>query len=171
MSVTNSHKLNSILSPEEEKLLSEADDNYLVESLKGSTNLGDQEVNAFLFGSFLVIGLESLMEGPTVENLAKGMIESFHRPDLFHLIFKRLDFTGKIEVFQKSFEYNAALLEKYKPLISLCRTVNQEIRNKMFHNKINEAQYKGGLLTELETRRKLTRDFVIILREMNKPIK
>lgn len=156
--------MTTTVTPEEIDKLSKSNDQDLIEIMRRSTLLSETEVHTLLFASLLITTLEQMMEYVTVKNLTDGMRSEFMRPDLFHFIFGKLSFTDKVSVFEESVRHHPTFKARYREIIAFCRTINSQVRNKVFHNRIAEADYKGNKLTALTTRQRLTADLVEILR-------
>lgn len=50
--------------------------------------------------------------------------------------------------------------EKDKDFITLCRSVNNGIRNNLFHFKLNELEYRGMDISKVENQNKILEELI-----------
>ena len=97
------------------------------------------------------------------------MIKEFLRPDIFDLIYNKLTLTNKLDIFEVAFSKDQSLKKKYAPFVSFVRKLNSEIRNNMFHCKLDQLSYNGEiLLRNIKSQRGLVKDMFSYLRDSKK---
>lgn len=132
-----------------------------IEGLRELAGLKDDDVYHSVFLCVtLQFTLENFFTKVPVEILSKGLIDNFQEKDIFTILYGRLNFSDKIEVFKKYIEKDDNLSTRYKDITSFSHRFKDEIRNNLFHGKHQNLKYKGEDLKKIEVQEKMRSDFL-----------
>ncbi|MBU1180292.1 hypothetical protein KJ885_05090 [Patescibacteria group bacterium] len=135
----------------------------LIENLKTMNevngNFTKREVDTFVFCFLLISYLEKAIQKTLYEALLDSQKEELKYSELIDLLLKEKTFTQKLDIFE--FLINgSSVWVKDKNFVSLCRRVNSGIRNKLFHFKLNELEYRGMDVSKVENQNKIIADLI-----------
>jgi hypothetical protein len=122
-------------------------------------NLSRSEVDTFIFCFLLILYLEKIIEKSLCEALLDALKSEAKDPELVNLLIKERYFGEKIEIFERTIE-GSTLWERSKDFISICKNVNYDIRNNLFHFKLNELKYRNSNVSNTEIQNKIITDLI-----------
>ena len=123
-----------------------------------------KESEVFTFCFFLIGFLEKTIEEVLRDTLLETQKLESKYPKLIDYLMKERTFRDKIKILRFIMKRGKKkTYESSKGFIAFCETVNQGIRNNLFHFKIDELEYKGMNVSETKTQVKIMRDFDLIL--------
>lgn len=136
----------------------------LVENLKAineiSGNFTKGEVDTFVFCFLLISYLEKVVQKTLQEAILDSQKDELKYPELIDILLKEKTFMQKLDVFEFLVKGSDAW-EEDKDFITLCRSVNNGIRNNLFHFKLNELEYRGMDISKVENQNKIIEELLL----------
>jgi len=123
-------------------------------------NIKREDLDTFIFCFLLIMYLEKTVQNTLYETLLNSQKEELKFPELISHLLKEETFTQKLNTF-KFIIKETPLWEKDKDFIDICRTVNEQIRNKLFHFNVNEIHYKNLNISQVEVQNKIIEDLIL----------
>jgi len=80
-------------------------------------------------------------------------------PELINLILDETTFISKIKITEFIISGNPQYKRDYRDFFSFCKTLN-EVRNQIFHAKLNNITYKGLSISKLSTQKAMLKDLI-----------
>jgi hypothetical protein len=117
----------------------------------------------------VAIGIEKIFTDVLRSVIDKFTTEHFRCLKVGDIVLNELTLSSKITIFKKICTKGNGSTKKYDGLISFARLINEQIRNNLFHNKIEHINYKGvKLFNNIAQQKLLIQDFMIFLHKHKK---
>lgn len=140
------------------KKINKLEENKLIKIVKGYSNITGQKNKDMLFSVYLIVWIESVLKKVLEETLLDSQKLELKHPKLVSLIFEETTFTAKINIMEGIFR-GSKRYKDFKKLFSYCREINN-VRNQIFHIKLENLTYKGKSISNTETKRKMLKDLI-----------
>lgn len=118
-----------------------------------------------VFCFYLIVCIESILKKVLEDLLLNSQKLEKKYPEFVESIFDETTFNSKINIMEKMFK-KSKRYKDFKSFFSYCREINN-LRNKIFHNKVKDIRYQGLLISDITTKRKMLKDLIKARIKMN----
>jgi hypothetical protein len=127
--------------------------------------LTEEEYKAIIVCTLLIFEIELMLKKIAVDGITKPLPLKFKNIKFYEFLFTdKLTFKDKIDVIEWVITKGKTQKTKWKEFLKYCRDINQ-LRNKLFHVKLDQLKYKGNSILELRTQRQMLKDFIFTSRK------
>lgn len=131
----------------------------MIKKVQEMSGINDKEYKDFSFCILLIFWTESTLKKVLEELLLNSQKPEKQYPELINLIFNETAFSSKIKITEFIINVNPKYKEEYKDFFSYCRELNQ-VRNQIFHTKLESIKYRGSLISDIKTQRRMLTDLI-----------
>jgi|YelNatPaOPRAMG01_1025707.scaffolds.fasta_scaffold31223_3 hypothetical protein len=129
------------------------------EKLLVISGLDNEKQKDILFCIYWIFFMEISLKEILKELLLDALKLDMKHPQLINLIFEETTFISKIKITEFIINFNPQYKKDYAEFFSFCRALN-DTRNQIFHVKLENIKYKDLPISDINTQRKIIRDFI-----------
>lgn len=130
----------------------------LINRVQKMLRINDEDFKIISFCILLIFWTELMLKNNLTDTILNSQEIKKRYPELINLIFDETTFRTKIKIMK--FVINKGRRKKeFKDFFSFCQALNN-LRNKIFHVKLDKIQYKGLAISDINTQRKMLHDLI-----------